>query len=60
MNKKKSYMDTIHEYLLSEGAVELTDEDRKTDWYKKEIESIKNISCKFESKEEFERLCNVK
>jgi len=54
--KKKSYMNLMHEYLISEGAVELTDEDRKTEWYKKEIAAIKNISCRFESKKQLKIL----
>lgn len=31
---KKTEMEIIHEYLISEGARELTDEEKQTEWYK--------------------------
>lgn len=53
----KSEVDEIIEYLISEGAREITDEERQTDWYKEEMESIENISCKYETEEEFLSYC---
>ena len=55
--KNKTEEELVYEYLMSIGAHEITEEERKTDWYKEEMDSIEYISCKFESEEEFERLC---
>ena len=41
--KNKTKMQILHEHLLSLGARELTFEEKKTEWYKKERQSIKKI-----------------
>jgi len=56
-NKNKTEVERVIELLEKEGFKEFTEEEKQTDWYKEEMESIENISCKFETEEEFERLC---
>ena len=55
--KKKTEEEQIIEYLIKKGFREITEEEKKTDWYKKEMQPI---SCETETEEEFERLCNKK
>lgn len=55
--KRKTEAERIEEYLLSEGFHEVTEEEKKEEWYK--VASAP-ISCETESEEEFERLCNIK
>ena len=52
--KKKTEEERVIQYLKKEGFREITEEEKKTDWYK---ETSKPVSCATESKEEFERLC---
>ena len=52
MDNKKTEAELIREYLLKIGAREITPEERKTEWYKKEMETL---DCPF-SDEEFEKL----
>jgi len=51
MPRKKTDVEEIEEYLAKIGAIEITEEDRQTDWYKEEMKSIENISCKNETEE---------
>ena len=53
MGKKKTEAEEIREYLLKVGARKITPEERKTDWYKKEMETL---DCPF-TDEEFKKLC---
>lgn len=57
MAKKKTSLERVIEYLISEGAREIADEEQQTEWFKKEMESIESISCKYETEEEFLRYC---
>lgn len=54
MANKKTEAERIHEYLLSIGAKEITAEEKKTEWYKKEMSTL---NCPFSDKE-FENLSN--
>jgi len=38
--KHKTEIDIIHEYLMSEGARELTKEEKKSDWYKNQVKQM--------------------
>lgn len=49
-NRKKTEAESIHEYLLSIGAHEVTEEEKNEEWYKIGRASI---SCETESEEEF-------
>ncbi len=55
--KKKNEVQEIIDYLISVGAHEITEEEKQTEWYKKEMASIEGISCKYETDEEFEEFC---
>jgi hypothetical protein len=54
MANKKTEVERVHEYLLSIGAKEITAEEKKTEWYKKEMNTL---NCPFTHKE-FEKLCD--
>lgn len=46
--KKETQADRIEKLLLQEGFREITDEERKTDWYKEEL---KTLNCPFTNEE---------
>ena len=52
-DKNKTEFERVHEYLIQEGFHEVTEEEKKEEWYKV---GIAPISCETESKEEFEKL----
>jgi len=52
-DKNKTEFERVHELLMREGFHEVTEEEKKEEWYKVGIDPI---SCETESKEEFEKL----
>ncbi|HOE99851.1 MAG TPA: hypothetical protein PK385_06930 [Spirochaetota bacterium] len=54
MENKKSEYEIIYDYLIKEGFHEVTEEDEKNIKYQ---DTNNNISCKYETEEEFLGYC---